>query len=123
MTIADKIKNIFSGRVSRRKYSINVIITQFLALLVTDEYMGYINMNDTIPHLSVNHSCEYVNGDIHTNTMESFGAILKRGLIGQFHKVSKKYLQNYLDEFEYRYNKRTQSGNDVFENLLKRCVL
>lgn len=91
-------------------------------LLVTDEYKGYNNMKDKIAHYSVNHSREYVKGDIHTNTIESFWAILKRGIIGQFHKVSKKYLQKYLDEFEYRYNRRDQETKDVFNNLLMKAV-
>ena len=91
-------------------------------LLVTDEYKAYNNMNKTIAHYSINHSYEYARGDIHTNTIESFWAILKRGIIGQFHKVSKKYLQQYLDEFEYRYNRRDQSGNDIFNNLLMRAT-
>ena len=47
-------------------------------LLVTNEYTGYNKMNDKIAHYSVNHSKEYVKGDIHTNTIESFWAILKR---------------------------------------------
>ena len=91
-------------------------------LLVTDEYKAYNKMNDKIAHYSVNHSREYVSGDIHTNTIESFWAILKRGIIGQFHKVSKKYLQKYLNEFEYRYNRRNQDTKDVFNNLLTRAV-
>lgn len=91
-------------------------------LLVTDEYTGYNKMNDKIAHYSVNHSKEYVNGDIHTNTIESFWAILKRGIIGQFHKVSKKHLQKYLNEFEYRYNRRNLDTKDVFNNLLMRAV-
>ena len=91
-------------------------------ILVTDEYKGYGKMNNTMAHLTINHSYEYANGDIHTNTIESFWAILKRGIMGQFHKVSKKYLQQYLDEFEYRYNKRNQDENDIFNNLLMRGV-
>lgn len=91
-------------------------------LLVTDEYTGYNKMNDKIVHYSVNHSREYVKGDIHTNTIESFWAILKRGIIGQFHKVSKKHLQKYLNEFEYRYNRRNLETKDVFNNLLMRAV-
>ena len=91
-------------------------------ILVTDEYTGYNKMKDIVAHETINHSYEYARGDIHTNTIESFWAILKRSIIGQFHKVSKKYLQNYLDEFEYRYNRRNQSGNDVFNNLLARGI-
>lgn len=88
------------------------------SLLVTDEYKAYNNMNDTIAHLAVNHSKEYVSGDIHTNTIESFWAILKRGIMGQFHWVSKKYLQNYIDEFCYRYNARETDNSIVFTMTL-----
>jgi transposase-like protein len=91
-------------------------------LLVTDEYKAYNNMGKTIAHYSINHSYEYARGDIHTNTIESFWAILKRGIIGQFHKVSKKYLQQYLDEFEYRYNRRNLDTKDIFNNLLMRVT-
>lgn len=98
----------------------NIDITE--TILVTDEYKGYGKMNNTMAHLKVNHSYEYVNGDIHTNTIESFWAILKRGIIGQFHKVSEKHLQKYLDEFEYRYNRRNQDTINVFNNLLIRGV-
>ena len=91
-------------------------------ILLTDEYLGYNNMNKIVAHLTINHSYEYANGDIHTNTIESFWAILKRGIVGQFHKVSKKYLQSYLYEFEYRYNGRNQGNNDIFNNLLMRGV-
>ncbi len=91
-------------------------------LLVTDEYKAYSKMNKVIPHYSVNHSKEYVKGDIHTNTIESFWAILKRGIMGQFHWVSKKHLQRYLAEFEYRYNRRELETKDVFNNLLMRAV-
>jgi transposase-like protein len=90
------------------------------ALLVTDEYTGYNRMNDILPHEMVNHSKEYARGDIHTNTIESFWAILKRGITGQFHWVSKKYLQNYLYEFEFKYNNRSNKANITFENMLGR---
>jgi transposase-like protein len=92
------------------------------AILMTDEYKGYNNMNKLINHRTINHSYEYANGDIHTNTIESFWAVLKRGIMGQFHKVSKKYLQNYLNEFEYRYNRRNQNEKDIFNNLLKSAI-
>jgi transposase-like protein len=90
------------------------------ATLITDEYRAYNGMEAIIKHERINHTYEYVNGNIHTNTIESFWALLKRGIIGQFHKVSKHYLQNYLDEFEYRYNRRKQDNHQVFENLIRR---
>ena len=77
---------------------------------MTDEYTAYNGMKAIIKHEQINHTYEYVNGNIHTNTIESFWALLKRGIIGQFHKVSKHYLQNYLGEFEYRYNRRKFTG-------------
>ena len=77
-------------------------------------------MRDLICHLSVNHQKTYADGDVHTNTIESFWAILKRGMIGQFHKVSKKYLLSYLHEFEYRYNHRGYKSDMVFNSLLGR---
>lgn len=104
-----------------RKLILTSIDTQN-SILITDEYTGYNNMNAIIPHETINHSYEYARGDIHTNTIESFWAILKRGLVGQFHWVSKKYLQNYLYEFEFKYNNRSNKANVAFEDLLgKMC--
>jgi transposase-like protein len=63
----------------------------------------------------VNHSkAEYVRGDIHTNTIESYFAIMKRGLVGTFHHVAPQHLQRYCVEFDFRYNTRTALGyNDT----------
>lgn len=83
-------------------------------------------MKAIITHLSVNHSAkEYsrkddVHGKIHTNTIEGFWALLKRGIIGQFHKVSAKYLYKYIDEFCFRYNQRKNSF--AFDSLLSECI-
>jgi len=84
--------------------------------LITDEYRGYMTMRRIISHLQINHSEAYANGSIHTNSIESFWAILKRGITGQFHKVSKKYLNAYIDEFCWRFNER--KNKNVFEKLL-----
>lgn len=92
------------------------------SILMTDEYKSYNKMSSIMQHETINHSYEYAKGDIHTNTIESFWAILKRGITGQFHKVSKQYLQIYLDEFEYRYNRRNQNSIDVFNNFLVRSI-
>ena len=92
------------------------------SLLVTDEYKAYNRMNKVIPHYSVNHSREYVKDDIHTNTIESFWAILKRGIMGQFHWVSKKHLNAYIDEFCYRYNAREIDSFSVFTMTIGRML-
>ena len=58
-------------------------------------------------HESVNHTAkEYVRGNVHTNTIEGFFSLLKRGVYGTFHSVSKHHLHRYLDEFSFRYNTR-----------------
>lgn len=93
-------------------------IDLFKSLLITDEYKGYSNMKRIVCHKTINHQKQYVEGLIHTNTIESFWAIVKRGLMGQFHWVSKKYLQQYLNEFCYRYNARKQDADVVFDNIL-----
>ena len=88
--------------------------------LITDEYRGYMTMRRIISHLQINHSEAYANGAIHTNSIESFWAILKRGIIGQFHKVSKKYLNAYIDEFCWRFNERKNPV--AFDLLVGRMV-
>jgi transposase-like protein len=62
-------------------------------------------------HQTVNHSIgEYVRGDVHTNTIEGYFSILKRGIIGTYHHVSPQHLKRYLAEFDFRYNERMALG-------------
>jgi len=64
-------------------------------------------------HETVNHSIgEYVRGDAHTNTIESYFAIMKRGIVGTYHHVSQQHLKRYLAEFDFRYNERQALGVD-----------
>jgi transposase-like protein len=68
----------------------------------------------------VNHSKgQYVVGAIHTNTIEGFWSILKRGVIGTYHKVSRKYLPLYVAEFQFRYNNRL--NDNIFAEAIKGC--
>jgi transposase-like protein len=93
------------------------------SILMTDEYRGYSPMSLIIEHKTVNHSTkQYSIGDTHTNTIESFWAILKRGIYGQYYHVSKKHLNKYVKEFCYKYNNRKNEANDVFGDLLRRGV-
>ena len=70
-------------------------------------------------HETVNHiAYEFVRGDVTTNRIESAFSLLKRGVIGQYHKLSGKHLHRYLREFEYRFNRR--HDDDVFIQTVRR---
>ena len=91
-------------------------------LLVTDEYKGYMGISKFIPHAVINHQKSYADGIIHTNTIEGFWALLKRGMFGQFHSVSRRHLQRYIDEFCYRYNLRDEDSDTAFSLTTNRCL-
>jgi hypothetical protein len=85
------------------------------AKLMTDENSSYIGLAPEFAggHETVAHGAkEYVRGDIHTNTIEGFFSILKRGITGVYHNVSKRHLHRYLAEFEFRYNARHMNDGD-----------
>jgi transposase-like protein len=75
-------------------------------LVITDQLRSYKSVKETHRHAVINHIRAYVHGNIHTNTIENFWSLLKRGIMGSFHKVSIKHLPKYLAEFEYRFNNR-----------------
>jgi len=89
------------------------------ANLYTDEWVGYNGVSRLYSHSIIRHSAgDYVNGRVHTNTIEGFWSLLKRGIVGIYHFTSKKHLQNYVDEFVFRYNTRNNSECDRFNLLL-----
>ena len=92
------------------------------AMLITDKYPGYRGMRKLLAHKAINHSKMYADCLIHTNSIESFWAIVKRGLVGQFHKVSAKYLDRYLDEFCYRFNGRNEDSAVLFDVTVCRML-
>lgn len=75
---------------------------------MTDDFKAYDGLADEFAdHKVVNHGQgEYVNGNAHTNTLEGWFALLKRGVTGTFHHVSEEHLDRYVDEFAFRYNNR-----------------
>lgn len=90
------------------------------AKINTDEWKGYKGLSKTYDHNFVRHNTgEYVQGDVHTNTLEGFWSLLKRGLSGIYHTISKKHLQRYVDEFVFRYNTRMDTGVERFNKFLK----
>jgi transposase-like protein len=95
--------------------------------LMTDEAGQYRNVGkEFAKHETVNHGIgEYVRGGAHTNTIEGYFSILKRGIVGTYHHVSPQHLKRYLAEFDFRYNERSSLGvNDVerTEKALKGIV-
>ncbi len=88
--------------------------------MITDQFSGYFRFNDFVSHDTINHSKAYVVGDIHTNTIESFWSLLKRGIKGQYHKVSAHHLKEYVDEFCYRHNNR--DCDDLFALTVTRAL-
>ena len=89
----------------------------------TDEFTGYdgiVHLNAGYTHRRIHHSSKvYVMGDVHTNTIEGFWMLLKTGIKGVYHNVGKGYLQTYLDEYSFRYNRRDR-GNLIFWAILER---
>lgn len=89
------------------------------SVLISDEHRGYDKLEKTYFHYRVNHSSgTYVEGNSHTNTIESFWCVLKKGLYGVYHSVSPKHLSRYLDEYASRFNNRNLVPYENFNNLL-----
>jgi transposase-like protein len=102
---------------------VRTAVSQRVNLISSDEHSGYRLLGtgpNALPHGVIRHSAgEYVNGVIHTNTIEGFWSLLKRGVMGSYHKVSKKYLPLYLNEFVFRYNNRNEA--DIFGKAIAGC--
>jgi hypothetical protein len=88
-------------------------VSETVDLVATDEHSGNRFLKEYFPHEAVSHSQgEYVRGEVHTNNLESFWSLFKRGITGSFHYVRKKYLPLYLAEFQFRHNNRREA--DIF---------
>ena len=88
---------------------INANIGSHVEVIMTDEsaiYPWALNKMQKNLHKTINHSREYAHGDVHTNTVESAFSLLKRGIVGTWHKISAKHLPAYLDEMCFRFNNR-----------------
>lgn len=92
--------------------------------IYSDEFKIYRNLNnDGYKHESICHTnYQWSNGDCHTNSMEGFWSNLKKWIRGTHTWVSKKYLRNYLDEFCFRHNRRNESVEFVFNEILSKTV-
>lgn len=99
---------------------VNEAVSNKVSLLATDSWPGYSDYLKRYPHAAVDHHRhQYVVGAVHTNTIEGFWSIFKRGIVGTFHKVSDKYLALYVAEFQFRYNNRANA--DIFGAAVGGC--
>ena len=98
-------------------------VSQGVKLIATDEHSGYRLLGtgpNPLPHQVIRHSAgEYVVGSTPTNSIESFWSLLKRGIMGSYHKVSRDYLPLYLNEFSFRFNNR--KNPNIFDDIVAGC--
>jgi transposase-like protein len=98
-------------------------ISEDVEVIITDEsaiYPWAFTVSQSDLHKTICHQMEYVSGDVHTNTVESAFSLLKRGIIGTWHKVSAKHLPAYLEEMCFRFNRR--KNPNLFIDTLRHMV-
>jgi transposase-like protein len=100
-------------------------VSEDVDVMVTDEWSAYPDAmrrtGNIEKHKTIRHKGGvYVDGDIHTNTVESAFSLLKRGIIGSWHRISAKHLQAYLDEMTFRFDRR--KNRDLFVDTLRHMV-
>lgn len=119
--IVSRNGDVIAEVMSKTSYSdlkklVNKYVDKEDSIMITDEYKGYNRFSEIIEHIKIDHERLYSYKGINTNSIESFWAIVKRGIIGQYHQVSLKYLPNYVAEFVFKYNNRKL--DDMFETLV-----
>lgn len=116
--IVVKVSDFVTKKVAKQ------LIDQYVekgSTMVTDSHAmyAYVSKGKDFTHVVVDHSKgEYVKGGFHTNGIENFWSLLKRGIVGIFHQVSPWHLQRYCDEFAARYNSRKIKDNERFDLVL-----
>src|SRR6267142_2882 len=106
------------------KEIINANVGGHVEVIMTDESQIYPWALDKMQariHKTINHSKHYAHGDVHTNTVESAFSLLKRGIVGTWHKVSAKHLPAYLDEMCFRFNNRKNPS--LFRDTLLKLIV
>lgn len=93
------------------------------AIIYTDEYPSYNRLDKYgYIHDIINHANKiYVINDVHVNNLEGFWSLLKRGINGVYHSVSKKHMQNYINEYVFRYNNRDRVGSMFYLMMASAC--
>ena len=117
---------VVTGHVgSRTKKELQAIIRERVeagSAIFSDELKSYEGLENEYQHAVIDHAVEYVNGNVHTNTMENFWSLLKRGLHGTYISVEPFHLFRYLDEQSFRYNFRSLTDAARFCTVMKQIV-
>jgi len=92
------------------------------AAIFSDELKSYNGLESDYQHAVINHAVEYVNGNVHTNTMENFWSLLKRGLHGTYISVEPYHLFRYIDEQAFRFNNRKMTDAERFDIGVREIV-
>jgi transposase len=110
---------------SRQGYTLTSTVREHVdagCSLYTDDYFAYNALDVRYKRHTINHTLRiYAQGHVHTQTVEGFFALLKNGIRGVYHSVSPKYLQGYVNEYTWRYNRR-DSGRSMFHDLIETAV-
>jgi transposase-like protein len=116
-----RLEHVSGATVETFRGFIQKHVSEDVERVMTDQHGAYppalgelVDRHETVNHIIK----EYVRGDVTTNAIESVFSLFKRGVIGQYHKLSAKHLQRYLTEFEYRFNRR--NDGDVFIETVRR---
>jgi transposase-like protein len=88
-------------------------------LIITDEFTAYKGIGKLFGHKRINHSQSYVRGVVHTNGVENVWSLLKRSIMGAYHKVSREHLPLYLAELAFRFNNRKEEN--IFDIVLQQA--
>lgn len=116
-----RLQHVTGATVGNFREFIVAHVSEDVERVMTDQHPAYPAALESFDatHETVNHIIkEYVRGDVTTNSIESAFSLFKRGVIGQYHKLSAKHLQRYLTEFEYRFNRRDDAN--VFRETVRR---
>jgi transposase-like protein len=110
---------------SRRKKELQKNIREHVeagAAIFTDELLSYDGLESDYKHSVINHAVEYVNENVHTNGMENFWSLLKRGLHGTYISVEPFHLFRYIDEQAFRFNNRKMTDGERFDIGVREIV-
>ena len=105
-----------------KKDELQDLVREYLeegSILYTDQHPAYVGLQETFDHKTVDHAVQYVDGVVHTNRIENFWALLKRGLAGTYISVEPFHLFRYLDERVFTFNMRELTDLGRFTSVLE----